>query len=117
MRIDARLPVRFGTQADARDGDAVLLPAGVPGPSGLPVAWMQAGPARRPDHAAGCACCTPRNEAAQALGLLFLMRGRGSVAAFRAVLAAVGPGDAELVRAALDLDPLVSGRFRLDPDA
>ncbi len=113
MRIDARLPVRFGTLAGARDGDAVLLPPGVPAPLGLPVAWMQAGPEGQPGHAAECACCTPRNAAAQALGSLFLRRGRGEVAAFRAVLAAVGPGDAELVRAALDLDPLVSGRFRL----
>jgi len=114
VRVDARLPVRFGTLADAREGDAVLLPPGTLAPPGLPAAWLQAGLDGQPGHATGCACCAPRNAAAQALGLLFLQRGRGEVAAFRTVLAAVGAGDAELVRAALGSDPLVSGRFRMD---
>lgn len=113
MRIDARLPLRFGTLSDARDGDAVLLPDGEQAPPGLPAAWLQGGADAVVGHPAGCACCAPRNAAAQALGSLFLRRGRGEVAAFRAVLAAVGADDADLVRAALSSDPLVSGRFRL----
>jgi len=115
MRIDARLPLRFGTSADARDGDAVLLSQGAPAPPGLPAAWLGMDTAAA--HPAECACCTPRNAAAQALSLLFLRRGRGEVAAFRTVLAAVGAADAALVRAALLSDPLVSGRFRLAQDA
>ncbi len=113
MRIDARLPLRFGTLADARDGDAVLLSRGAPAPSGLPAAWLEGTVDTVAAHPAGCACCTPRNAAAQALSVLFLRRGRGDVAAFRTVLAAVGAADADLVRAALQSDPLVSGRFRL----
>ena len=117
MRIDARLPLRFGTPADARDGDALLLPEGAPAMPGLPTAWLERGASPVAGHSAGCACCTPRNAAAQALGFLFLRRGRGEVAAFRTVLAAVGTADAALVRAALESDPLVSGRFRLAQDA
>ena len=117
MRIDARLPLRFGTPADARDGDAVLLSPGAPAPPGLPAAWLQERIDTAAAHPVGCACCIPRNAAAQALSLLFLRRGRGEVTAFRTVLAAVGAADADLVRAALRSDPLVSGRFRLAQDA
>ena len=117
MRIDARLPLRFGTLADAQDGDAVLLPQGAHAPPGLPAAYLPAGADAALGHPAGCACCSPRNPAAQALGSLFLRRGRGEMAAFRSVLAAVGAGDADLVRAALLSDPLASGRFRLIQDA
>ena len=109
MRIDARLPVRFGALADAGEGDALLLPAGAAVPAGHAAAVLAAGPG----HAPGCACCLPRNAAAQALGELFLRRAKGEVAAFRAVLAVVGPDGAALVRDALDADPLVSGRYRL----
>ena len=116
MRIDARLPLRFGTSADARDGDAVLLSHGEPAPSGVPAAWFEGKVDTAAGHPVGCACCTPRNAAAQALSLLFLRRGRGEVAAFRTVLAVVGATDADLVRAALQSDPLVSGRFRLAQD-
>ena len=110
MRIDARLPVRFGPVTDAGPGDAVLLPAGAVAPDGLPAAWLLPPAA---GHAVGCACCRPRDAAAQALGGLFLRRGRGEVGAFRSVLAALGPEDASQVRAALEADPLVSGRYRL----
>ena len=117
MRIDARLPLRFGTLADAGDGDAVLLSHGAPAPPGLPAAWLKGKVDTAAGHSARCACCTPRNAAALALSLLFLRRGRGEVEAFRTVLAAVGEADADLVRAALQSDPLVSGRFRLALDA
>ncbi len=117
MRIDARLPLRFGTSADARDGDAVLLSHGAIAPPSLPAAWIDKTVDTAAGHPTGCACCIPRNAAAQALSLLFLRRGRGEVAAFRTVLASVGAADADLVRAALQSDPLVSGRFRLAPDA
>lgn len=116
MRIDARLPLRFGKSTDAQDGDAVLLPHGAPAPPGLPAAWLDGMVDAAAGHPAGCACCAPRNAAALALSLLFLRRGRGEVAAFRAVLAAVGAADADLVRTALQSDPLVSGRFRLAQD-
>jgi len=108
MRIDARIKVRVGGLADAGQGDALLLPPGITGPAGLAMAWLD--PA--PGHAAGCACCLPRNAAAQALRSLFLRRARGEVPFFTTVLAAVGPDDAREIGAALDSDPLVSARFR-----
>jgi len=113
VRIDARLPVRFGMLADVREGDAVLLPVGAAVPGGVPAAWLLSVPAAVPEHPAGCTCCLPRNPAAQALGDLFLRRGRGEVGAFRSVLAVVSPDQAGQVRAALAADPLVSGRYRL----
>lgn len=108
MRIDARIRVRVGSLADAGQGDALLLPPGTAAPAGLAVAWLE--PA--PGHAAGCACCLPRNAAAQALGALFVRRARGEVPFFSTVLAAVGPDDAREIGAALYADPLVSARFR-----
>ena len=110
MRIDARIPVRFGGLGDAGEGDALLLPSGVLPSPGWPAEMMLGG---APDHAAGCTCCPPRNAAAQALGVLFLRRARGEVRWFRRVLAAVGPAETAMVRTALTADPLTSARFRL----
>ena len=109
MRIDARVPVRIGGLAGAGEGDALLLPSGVPPPPGWPAEVMPGG---APGHPLGCACCQPRNAAAQALGALFLRRARGEVGWFSQVLAAVGPDEAAMVHAALDADPLTLARFR-----
>ena len=112
MRIDARVPVRFGELADAGEGDALLLPSGMPPPAGWPAEVLSDA---LPGHAAGCACCQPRNAAAQALAALFLRRARGEVGWFRQVLAVTGPAEAAMVRAALDTDPLTTARFRPSP--
>ena len=109
MRIDARIPVRFGNLADANDGDALLLPPNVPPPAGWPAEAMPGG---APGHAAGCACCQPRNAAAQALAALFLRRARGEVGWFRQVLAVTSPTETAMVYAALETDPLTMARFR-----
>lgn len=111
MRIDARVPVRVGELADAGAGDALLLPAGAPPLTGWPAEVMSGGAA---GHVAGCACCQPRNAAAQALGALFLRRARGEIGWFRSVLAVVGPAEAAMVRGALDADPLTLAYFRPD---
>ena len=109
MRIDARVPVRFGVLADAGEGDALLLPPGASPPPGWPAEAMPGG---APGHIADCACCQPRNAAAQALGALFLRRARGEAGWFRRVLAVVGPVEAAMVRVALAADPLTLARFR-----
>ena len=113
MRIDARVPVRFGVLADAGEGDALLLPSGALPPSGWPAEVMDG---KASGHAVGCACCQPRNAAAQALGTLFFRRARGEVGWFRRVLAVVGPGEAAMVKAALEADLLTLARFRAGQD-
>ena len=109
LRIDARIPVRFGVAKDARAGDAVLSEGeGALGPQ--PAAAFTVQPGR---HAAGCACCGPRSAAALALADLFTRRARGSVE-FRSVLAvAKSEQGAAAIRDALQSDPVASARFRL----
>ena len=107
--LDARLPVRFGTLDQAGAETALLIEGDAPAPPGVPVArFVEAAGA----HPAGCACCTPRGPAAEALGRLFLERARGG-SLFREVVAVTrGPEGAAAVRAALAADPLVAARFR-----
>jgi hypothetical protein len=92
---DDRIPVLFGTAADAGPEDAVLR--------------LEA--AASPFHGAGCACCAPRGAVGRALGGLFLARARGEVPYFRRVV--VVSADVAGVRAALASDILVAARFRM----
>jgi hypothetical protein len=104
---DPRLLLVFGTAADARPGDALLREGrGAEAPG---VAWFTATPV----HASGCACCTPRSAAALALGRLLLARARGEGLFFRRILSVTTTEHGRAaVLAALDGDPLVSGRVR-----
>ena len=107
MRIDARIPVRFGPVSTRKPAEAVLLDR----------EEACSPPAERfvPDagHQAGCVCCTGRSAAALALAGLFRQRAVSNTAPFTGVVADVGAGGAQAVRDALAQDPLVSGRFRL----
>ncbi|MDQ2802692.1 MAG: hypothetical protein M3Y41_08400 [Pseudomonadota bacterium] len=110
--VDARVPVRFGPVSDAGPETALLVEGDRPVPFG--VAFVRCTLARVTSHAAGCACCTPRGPAAEALGRLFLARARDANGWFRSVLAVVdGPDGRAAVLAALADDPLTSARFRL----
>ncbi len=93
--FDARVAVVFGAASDAGVGDVVLS-------DGLVAAG----------HPAGCACCTSRAAAAEALGRLFLQRARGEVAFFRRVIIDTDDTGVAAVKAALQSDPVVSARFR-----
>ena len=108
--IDARVGVRLGTAAAAREGDALLV-EGQLAATGAAVERFEVAVG----HAAGCACCLPRSAAAAALDRLFQARARGAVPFFRQVLAvtATEAGDMAVFEA-LRTDPLVSARFRLD---
>ena len=108
MRIDARLPVRFGPLQGRLADEAVLLDSDVD--AAEPAGRFTVG---QEGHAADCACCMPRSGAALALAALFRDRATGGGAAFRGVLAVVGADGEAAVRAALVADPLVSGRYRL----
>jgi hypothetical protein len=108
--MDARIPIRFGTEPAA--GEAVLVEGDAPVQAGRAVARVRLPAASA--HSAGCACCVSRGPAAEALAHLFLARARGDVAWFGEVVAVMTTPEGEAaVRAALADDPVVSARYRL----
>lgn len=94
MRIDARVPVRFGPTSSLQPGEALVI-VGVAG------------------HDPGCACCLPRSAAGMALAALFLARATGAVPWFTGVVADVA--DRAAIEAALRTDPVAMARFRGPP--
>jgi hypothetical protein len=109
QRADDRVAVHFGPAAA---DEAVLIEGDAGDACGRPVARFRLSPALA-GHAPGCACCAPRDPAAQALGRLFLARARGEVAWFRSVAVLATPAGEAAVRAALAHDHVSSCRFRL----
>lgn len=95
LMIDARIEVIFGRASERREGDVVLSEA-----------LVGAG------HPTGCACCTSRTAAADALSQLFLKRARGEVAFFRRVLIDTDEAGSAAVSLALQSDPVISARYR-----
>ena len=89
--VDARIPVVFGVEPRAQD--AVFTRAEGAG------------------HVAGCACCVARSPDAAGLDRLFLQRVRGEVAWFTRV---VVPTSDPALREAIQTDPVLSARFRLE---
>ena len=111
--LDARVPVRFGTPQTRVPGMALLLEGDGPAPPHVPVARFVLPPDQL--HAAGCACCTPRGPAADALARLFLARARGEIPFFQVVVAIpLEVRSHAAIRSALDQDPFVSARYRLE---
>ena len=108
MYIDARLPVRFGLMDSRAPGEALLLDCDIAAEE--PLARFTTGPTQ---HAIDCACCVPRSGAATALAMLFRARAIGQGPPFRGVLAVVDHDGEAAVRAALEQDPMVAGRYRL----
>ncbi len=113
--LDARVPVRLGSTADAAEGDALLLEEGAPdAPCGYPAERFAAAAS---GHAPGCACCVARSPAALALHRLFQARARGDIAFFRRILAITATPEGDMaVWSAVRADALVAGRFRLEAD-
>lgn len=110
--VDARIPVRLGAFRDAAEGDALLI-EGDAQIAGMPLARFDLASS---GHAANCQCCTPRSPAALALNQLFQARAKGELPHFRRVVAVTRTPEGDMaVFAALRSDPLVSGRFRLEP--
>jgi hypothetical protein len=108
--VDARVPVRLGSFADAEEGDALLVEGG-----GAPAATGTAFEVNAPGHAPGCSCCAPRSSAALALNGLFQARAKAEVPFCRRVLAVTRTPEGDLaVWAAVRSDPLAAGRFRLE---
>ena len=116
MRIDARLPLRFGPLESWSPGEAVLFDEDrFDGDRGgaEPAAWFTPD---APEHVAGCVCCGARSGAARALSELFRRRAVAAGPAFRGVLAVVGPEGEAAVRAALVEDGVIAARYRLMRD-
>lgn len=108
--LDARIRLVFGVAEMAGPDDAVLREG--EGEDAPLLGWFT--PASE-GHAAGCACCAPRNNAARALSLLFLARVRGDAGFYKRLVAipCTAAGRAE-IEAALAHDPVTSSRFRLE---
>ncbi len=106
---DSRIPVVFGTLAQAGAADALLLDGDAAAPPGRVVGRV-AGVAAA--HAPGCNCCVSRSAVALAMAALFLARARGEVAAFPRLLVSLDAAGEAAVRDALAGDRLVAGRYR-----
>ena len=91
MRIDARIPVRFGPILGVRAGEFPLTPGGGA-------------------HQPGCACCRSRSAAGLALAALFQARATGGIPWFTGVVA--DEADRAAVEEALRNDPVAAARFR-----
>jgi hypothetical protein len=118
MEQDARIPIRFGSAAEASAETALLIEEGDPAAATLAAtvtAVRFALPAT--SQVVGCACCLPRGPVSTALGRLFLARARAEVPLFDAVVAVThSAAGRAAVLAALDGDVLTRARFRLAPD-
>ncbi len=108
MRIDARIPVRFGRLEDRQPGDTLLI-EGTDGPQHAARFDVQAR-----SHPQGCTCCIAREDAGIALADLFTARARDHKSVFVSVLAITRTeAGIRAVKTALASDPVASARFRL----
>jgi hypothetical protein len=112
---DDRVPVRFAAAGEApHPPGAALLFEGEAGEAGRDRAVATFSVPLATAHVFGCACCLPRGPVAAALSRLFLLRARGEVAFFDAVVAVIRtPAGDAAVRDALDRDVVTRARFRV----
>jgi hypothetical protein len=113
MGDDMRIPVVIGGYGGAGFGDASLVEDGFDMPeTGYAVRFAlgvgQAG------HVAGCACCTLRGPAADALTTMFRARAMGLAPFFSRVVVLASPAGVAAVREALAADVVTRARFRVD---
>jgi hypothetical protein len=107
---DMRIPISLGGKP--APGDAYLVEDGADMPeTGYAVRFAIG--AGKPGHISGCACCTLRGPAADALTALFRARATGAAPFFTRVLVLASPEGEAAVRAALDQDVVTQARFRL----
>jgi hypothetical protein len=106
-RIDARIPVFFGTEPNEGEGVAWLVEDAAVAP------WNS----REAGHVAGCTCCVARSPVAEAFGRLFRARVVGEVPFFtRLGVVPAGAAGETSVRQALETDGLTSACYRLELD-
>jgi hypothetical protein len=68
-------------------------------------------PARKFGHGVGCACCSPRGPAADALTRMFRARATGTAPFFRNVRVLASAAGEEAVREALEGDLVTAARY------
>lgn len=107
---DARIPVAFGGQPGPDDAFLVEDGQKMPG-AAYAVRFAPAG--GKPGHVAGCACCTLRGPAADALRRMFLARARGEAPFFARVIVLASSDGAAAIRDALTQDVVTQARYRL----
>jgi hypothetical protein len=105
---DMRIPILFGIQPET--GDATLVEDGQDMPAGG-YAMRFSLPATL-GHKLGCACCTLRGPAADALGRMFRARATGAAPFFKRVVVLASASGEAAVREALARDVLTAARYR-----
>jgi hypothetical protein len=109
---DARIPIVIG--GNPGPDDACLVEDGQDMPkTGYAVRFALA--AGKPGHITGCACCTLRGPAADALGAMFLARARGASPFFNRVVILASPAGEAAILDALTEDVVIQARYRLAP--
>jgi hypothetical protein len=105
---DMRIPIIPGGSPGPED--AVLVEDGHEMPAqGFALRFAAA----LPGHIVGCACCTLRGPAADALGRLYRARATGTAPFFRRVILLASEAGEAAVRTALDQDVVTRARYRL----
>ncbi len=111
---DMRIPVVLGGVAGP--GDAFLVEDGHDMPdSGYAVRFALG--AGKPGHVTGCACCTLRGPAADALTTMFRARATGLAPLFSRVVVLAFPAGEAAVREALEADVVTRARFRFEKNS
>jgi hypothetical protein len=107
---DTRIPILLGGKPGP--DDAVLVEDGKDMPkTGYAVRFALAG--GKPGHMLGCACCTLRGPAADALDKMFQARARATAPYFKRVIILASPEGETAILTALDSDLVTRARFRL----
>lgn len=107
---DMRIPVLFGGSPEP--DDAVLVEDGQDIPEHGYTLRFALGAPGTAGHVFGCACCTPRGAAADALARLFRARATGAAPYFGRVLVLASPQGEAALRDALAADVLTQARYR-----
>ncbi len=107
-----RIPILIGGSA-AREGDAFLVEDGADMPAGGYAVRFALG-ARKFGHQVGCACCTLRGPAADALTGMFRARVTGNAPFFKRVVVLASPEGEAAVREAIADDVVTAARYRLE---
>jgi len=114
MGTDMRIPVVIGGAPG--EGDAALVEDGHDMPAAGYAVRFALGVGKF-GHVAGCACCTLRGPAADALTTMFRARATGVAPFFGRVVVLASPAGEAAVRAALAGDVVARARFRAEKNS